>query len=61
MYKHLLAEGGGIEWMALIPLIIFCLFFLGLILFVLFGNKAYFHRMAQLPFQQEENHHETHE
>lgn len=61
MYKHLLAEGGNIEWMALIPLIIFCLFFFGLLLFVIFGNKKYFKKMSEMPFNNKDNQNENHE
>jgi hypothetical protein len=52
MYKHILSEGGSIEWMALVPLIIFVSFFIGLLLYVTFGNKKFFKEMSEMPFNE---------
>lgn len=52
MYKHLLAESGNIEWMALLPLVIFVSFFVGLLLYVIRGNRKHFNEMAFLPFNE---------
>lgn len=50
MYKHLLEGSGNIEWMALIPLVVFVSFFIGLVLYIWFGNKQHFDQMSTLPF-----------
>ena len=52
MYKHILSEGGSIEWMALVPLIIFVSFFVGLLLYVSFGNKKFFQKMSEMPLNE---------
>ncbi|RMG79017.1 MAG: CcoQ/FixQ family Cbb3-type cytochrome c oxidase assembly chaperone [Bacteroidetes bacterium] len=51
MFKHILANAGNINWMAIFALITFFLMFL-ITLFVVFGKrKSYIEKMSNLPLE----------
>lgn len=49
MYKHILATGGDINWMALFALLTFFFIFTISIIWGFAKNKAYINRMANMP------------
>ena len=53
MYKYILETAGDIDWLALIPLIIFFCFFTLTIVRVVMKKKSYIEEMERLPFDDE--------
>lgn len=52
MYKYILETAGDIDWLALIPLVIFFVFFSITIIRVLMTKKSYIQKMEKLPFEE---------
>lgn len=53
MYKYILETAGDIDWLALIPLIIFFVFFTMTIIRVVMTKKSYIEKMEQLPLEED--------
>jgi hypothetical protein len=53
MYKYILESAGDIDWLALIPLVIFFVFFTMTIIRVVMTKKSYIEKMEQLPFEED--------
>ena len=51
MYKYILQEAGGINWMALFALLTFFFIFIISVIAIFGRSKAYIHRMSNLPLQ----------
>jgi len=52
MYKHILDPiSGSIDWMALLPLLLFTVVFTGVVLVTLRERKGHMDYMANLPLQ----------
>lgn len=51
MYKHILENAGDISTMALIPLILFFLVFMGSLIMAFVRNTHDMERMSRLPFE----------
>lgn len=51
MYKYLLESAGDINWMALLPLIIFVVFFTVILIVTILRSKSHMRHMAELPLQ----------
>jgi len=51
MFKHYFEQIQNVEVGPLISLVIFFLFFLGLLIWTLKTDKRYFYRMSQLPIE----------
>ena len=49
MYKYILEQAGDINLLAIVPLIIFVVFFVGVSLRAIYHDKKFVHRMAQMP------------
>lgn len=52
MYKKIL-ESTDIEWMAILPLVLFVTFFVGIIIMVIRRKKTFIDKMANLPLEDE--------
>ena len=55
MFKHILEDAGNIEWMALVPLVLFVVIFSIIIWRTMTDKKEFIDRMANLPFQDDDN------
>ena len=53
MYKYILESISEMEWMGVIPLLIFFTFFTILIIRVLKKDKSHYKKMENLPFESE--------
>lgn len=53
MYKYLLESAGDIDWMALLPLLIFIGFFTAVLIVTMLRSKKYIQHMAQLPINED--------
>lgn len=51
MFKYILQNAGDIQWLALVPLVLFFLVFMGAMIRVMLKNKSHIERMSQLPFE----------
>lgn len=51
MYKYILESAGQINWMAIMPLIIFFSFFTVTLVITMRKNKAFIDKMKHLPFE----------
>lgn len=49
MYKYILDSVEHIDWLALIPLLIFFIFFISMTIYVMGTKKSHHDRMSQLP------------
>ncbi|MEM0992364.1 MAG: hypothetical protein AAGI49_04965 [Bacteroidota bacterium] len=49
MYKYILEQAGNINWMAVFALSTFVFIFLTSVLLVLRKDKAYIHKMSNMP------------
>lgn len=54
MFKHYFERVEGIEFFPLLSLVMFVLFFLGLLIWVLKVNKGYINEMAHLPLKDDQ-------
>ncbi|MES2730848.1 MAG: cytochrome C oxidase Cbb3 [Bacteroidota bacterium] len=54
MFKHYFEQVEGISFFPLLSLVIFVLFFLGLLIWMLQVNKDYIHEMAELPLKDDQ-------
>ncbi|MDX1409815.1 MAG: hypothetical protein R3330_16815 [Saprospiraceae bacterium] len=52
MYKYLLENAGNIQSLALIPLVVFFMVFVGAMIWTMIRNKQYIERMSRLPFEE---------
>ncbi|MDX1477923.1 MAG: hypothetical protein R3301_09475 [Saprospiraceae bacterium] len=52
MYKYILENAGNIQVLALIPLVIFFMVFVGAMIMTMVRNRSYIERMAHLPFDE---------
>lgn len=55
MYKDVLQSIEGIEFYTIIPMILFFLFFVGMIIWLLKVDKKYIKTMSELPLQENNN------
>lgn len=53
MYKYLLQSVENINWLAIIPLLIFFIFFVTVTVITLRKKKSYIERMGNLPLEEE--------
>ena len=53
-FKNYLETIAGVEIFPMISLILFVLFFVGLIFFVIKADKSYINHMQQIPFDEEQ-------
>lgn len=53
MYKYILDSVNQIDWMAIIPLIIFFSFFTGTVIVTMRKNKSFISKMKNMPFENE--------
>ena len=53
MYKYILESVSQINWLGIIPLVLFFIFFTVTIIRVLRKDKGHIERMKQLPFEQD--------
>jgi hypothetical protein len=51
MYKYILDSAKEIDWMAIIPLIIFFSFFTAMVIVTIMKKKSFVDRMKQLPLE----------
>ena len=51
MYKYILETAGDLSLLALVPLVIFFVVFVGAMLMTVFSNKKHIEHMAHLPFE----------
>lgn len=51
MYKYILQSIEGINWLAIMPLLLFFTFFLIVCIQAIRKKKSYVHKMAQLPLE----------
>ncbi len=51
MFKYILENAGDIQWLALVPLVLFFLVFVGAMITTMLKNKSYIERMSNLPFE----------
>ncbi len=51
MYKYILENAGDVSTMALIPLVLFFMLFVGATAWALISNKSYIERMSNLPLE----------
>lgn len=49
MFKHILESASDVDWMAIIPLIIFFTFFTMITVRAFIEKKEFIHKMASLP------------
>ena len=55
MYKDILQSISGIELYAIVAMVIFILFFLGMTIWVIKVDKKYIKRMSELPIEEDNN------
>ncbi len=53
MAKYILENAGDIQWLALMPLVLFFLVFVGALIMTMLKNKTYIDRMSHLPFEED--------
>ena len=53
MYKKIL-ESTDIEWMAILPLLLFVAFFVGIIIMVIKRKQSFIDKMANMPLEDNE-------
>lgn len=51
MYKYILETAGDFNLLALIPLVLFFLVFVGVMIMTMIRNKSYIEHMSNLPFE----------
>jgi len=51
MFKYILENAGDMSTMALIPLVLFFMLFVGISALAMMKNKKYIERMSHLPFE----------
>ena len=51
MFKYILENAGDVSTMALIPLVLFFILFVGISALAMMKNKKYIERMSNLPFE----------
>ena len=51
MFKYILERAGDIEWMAIVPLVLFVVFFVVIVWRALSQKKEFVDRMANMPLQ----------
>lgn len=51
MYKYILQNSGDISGMALIPLVLFFVIFVGVMVWTMVRNGSYIEHMSNLPFE----------
>lgn len=54
MYKKLL-ESADIEWMAIFPLLLFTIFFVGIVVIALRRKQTFIDKMANMPLEEDED------
>ena len=55
MYKDILQSISGIELYAIVAMVIFILFFVGMAVWVIKVDKKYIKRMSELPIEEDNN------
>ena len=55
MYKEILQSISGIELYAIVAMVIFILFFVGMAIWVIKVDKKYIKRMSELPIEEDNN------
>ena len=55
MYKHLLESVENINYLAIIPLAIFFLFFIATVIYAMRKNKSYIEKMGNMPLDETNN------
>ena len=55
MYKDILQSISGIELYAIVAMVIFVLFFVGMMIWVIKVDKKYIKRMSELPIEEDNN------
>ncbi|UCH66432.1 MAG: cbb3-type cytochrome c oxidase subunit 3 [Ignavibacterium sp.] len=55
MYKEILQSISGIELYAIVAMVIFILFFVGMAIWVIKVDKKYIKRMSELPIEEDKN------
>ena len=55
MYKDVLQSVEGIEFYTIVSMIIFILFFIGMIIWLFKVDKKYIQQMSKLPLQNDDN------
>ena len=53
MYKYILDSIDQIDWLAIIPLLVFFTFFVGTIIQVIRKNKLFIEKMEKLPLEED--------
>ena len=51
MFKYILERAGDIEWMAIVPLVLFVVYFVVIVWRALSQKKEFVDRMANMPLQ----------
>ncbi|KAA3634363.1 MAG: cbb3-type cytochrome c oxidase subunit 3 [Bacteroidetes bacterium] len=51
MFKYILERAGDIEWMAIVPLVLFVVFFIVIVWKAMSHKKEFVDRMANMPLQ----------
>ncbi len=51
MFKYILERAGDIEWMAIVPLVLFVAFFIVIVWRAVTHKKEFVDRMANMPLQ----------
>ena len=51
MYKYILESAGDIDWMAIVPLLLFFIFFIGVSYMAITSKKSFINKMENLPFE----------
>lgn len=51
MFKYILERAGDIEWMAIVPLLLFVIFFIVIVWRAMTHKKEFVDRMANMPLQ----------
>ena len=54
MYKYLLQSIENINWLAIVPLLIFFIFFISVTVLALRKNKSYVEKMGRLPLEEDQ-------
>ena len=55
MYKYILERAGDIDWMAIIPLLIFTIVFVIITIRAITAKKDYINKMANLPLDENDS------
>ena len=55
MYKDILQSISGIEIYAIVAMVIFILFFVGMTIWIIKVDKKYIKRMSELPIEKDKN------